>query len=261
MIWDTLGIDETTDIKKIKAAYSILAKQYNPEEHPDKFMEIHNAYKEACEYARNNRRFIPENSQEGKIICENNIYAYICDNISRCSINFCSGKIIKTESDDSPCKKEWDFDFSNLKVFSKHKDSNTCTARDEIESVILDDMNKIVTDKDLINSYYIWDNFLSNKIVVDTISNKKNINTIDSIINHRHFIKEIAELISSSIGNGTTIIRNKDFGFYYIDVTGKRKLYYYLTSNRSRKMKMYSNFFYILAFILIILLLIIFKPI
>ena len=56
-MWEILGISPTTDIKEIKSAYARLAKQYNPEEKPEEFKRIFDAYKAACEYARTIRRF------------------------------------------------------------------------------------------------------------------------------------------------------------------------------------------------------------
>ncbi|MCX7552851.1 J domain-containing protein [Marinicella sp. S1101] len=42
--WDVLGIDETGDKKTIKKAYAKLLRKYRPDEHPDKFQEINQAY-------------------------------------------------------------------------------------------------------------------------------------------------------------------------------------------------------------------------
>ena len=42
-----LGIDDTEDKKKIKRAYAALVKQYHPEEYPEKWQEIHEAYETA----------------------------------------------------------------------------------------------------------------------------------------------------------------------------------------------------------------------
>lgn len=61
MYWETLGIEPTSDIKKIKTAYAALAKKYNPEEHPEEFKRIYSAYKAACAYAK---RF-PEAKNDG----------------------------------------------------------------------------------------------------------------------------------------------------------------------------------------------------
>lgn len=54
-IWEILGISPTSDIKTIKSAYSKLAKQNNPEEHPEEFQEINAAYRQAMEYARKHK--------------------------------------------------------------------------------------------------------------------------------------------------------------------------------------------------------------
>ena len=51
-MWNILGIAPTSDVKEIKRAYAKLAKQYNPEEHPDEFRMIFDAYKRACDYAK-----------------------------------------------------------------------------------------------------------------------------------------------------------------------------------------------------------------
>ena len=60
-MWEILGIEPTTDIREIKRAYARLAKQYNPEEHPEEFKRIFDAYKSASALARsvNERRSDP----------------------------------------------------------------------------------------------------------------------------------------------------------------------------------------------------------
>ncbi|MBO4635630.1 MAG: hypothetical protein J5685_00630 [Clostridiales bacterium] len=50
--WQILGIERTNDIKAIKKAYSELAKRYNPEDDPEMFGKVHNAYKHALLIAR-----------------------------------------------------------------------------------------------------------------------------------------------------------------------------------------------------------------
>ena len=48
-----LEIQPTNDKKKIKIAYSKLLKKYNPEDYPDLFIEIQEAYEEALKYSGN----------------------------------------------------------------------------------------------------------------------------------------------------------------------------------------------------------------
>ena len=57
-MWEILGIKPTTDIKEIKSAYAKLAKQFNPEEHPEEFKRIFDAYKAASNYAKGRGRSI-----------------------------------------------------------------------------------------------------------------------------------------------------------------------------------------------------------
>ena len=52
-IWEILGIEPTTDKKKIQQAYAEKVKIYHPEEHPEEFLKLQEAYREASRYARN----------------------------------------------------------------------------------------------------------------------------------------------------------------------------------------------------------------
>lgn len=63
-MWDILGIELTTDIRTIKSAYAKQAKLYNPEEYPEEFKQIHNAYKNAIAYARNKNAYENDRSEE-----------------------------------------------------------------------------------------------------------------------------------------------------------------------------------------------------
>jgi len=49
-IWATLGLDPTDNPREIKRAYAKMLAQYHPEEHPEKFEEIHWAYTLALQY-------------------------------------------------------------------------------------------------------------------------------------------------------------------------------------------------------------------
>lgn len=50
--FDTLGIEVTKDEKLIKKAYSALVKKYHPEEYPEEWSNIHEAYQAAMQYAQ-----------------------------------------------------------------------------------------------------------------------------------------------------------------------------------------------------------------
>lgn len=50
-IWDILQIDATKDIKEIKRAYAHLSKELHPEEKPEEFQNLYEAYQNALKYA------------------------------------------------------------------------------------------------------------------------------------------------------------------------------------------------------------------
>ena len=49
--WEMLEIEPTTDVSAIKGAYAALAKKYHPEQHPEEFLKLRNAYEAAMDYA------------------------------------------------------------------------------------------------------------------------------------------------------------------------------------------------------------------
>lgn len=53
--WQLLGIAPTDDLRAIRRAYAAKAKIYHPEEHPDAFRKLHDAYRQTARYARGQR--------------------------------------------------------------------------------------------------------------------------------------------------------------------------------------------------------------
>lgn len=51
-IWEILGIPPSTDIVTIKKAYADRAKEWHPEEHPEEFKRLRNAYQTAVKWAK-----------------------------------------------------------------------------------------------------------------------------------------------------------------------------------------------------------------
>jgi DnaJ-class molecular chaperone len=50
-IWHVLGIEPTEDLRAIKRAYARKVKENNPEDAPEQFQAIRNAYEIALSYA------------------------------------------------------------------------------------------------------------------------------------------------------------------------------------------------------------------
>ena len=55
-IWSILGIAPTKDMTEIKKAYAAKARLTNPEDDPEGFEQLHNAYRSALNYARSGAR-------------------------------------------------------------------------------------------------------------------------------------------------------------------------------------------------------------
>lgn len=51
-IWEILGIPPTADIVAIKKAYADRAREWHPEEHPEEFKRLRNAYQTAVKWAK-----------------------------------------------------------------------------------------------------------------------------------------------------------------------------------------------------------------
>lgn len=58
--WKLLGIKPTDDIKIIKRAYAAKSKEVHPEEHPEEFRALHEAYETALSFARTYKKFAQE---------------------------------------------------------------------------------------------------------------------------------------------------------------------------------------------------------
>lgn len=56
-IWEMLGISYTADINEIKRAYASRAKECHPEEHPEEFHRLQNAYKSAVKIAKASKAY------------------------------------------------------------------------------------------------------------------------------------------------------------------------------------------------------------
>ena len=57
--WKILGIGQTSDLTAIKAAYAAKAKEWHPEEHPEEFQQLQQAYHSASRFAK---------AQKGRIV-------------------------------------------------------------------------------------------------------------------------------------------------------------------------------------------------
>ena len=57
--WDILGLAPTKGLGAIRRAYAATAAQYNPEDHPEEFLAVRQAYEQAAAYARGQEPSLP----------------------------------------------------------------------------------------------------------------------------------------------------------------------------------------------------------
>ena len=63
-IWEILGIEQTKDEQKIKAAYRKVLTSVNPEDNPEGFKQLRQAYEQAVVYASSKEENEEENLDE-----------------------------------------------------------------------------------------------------------------------------------------------------------------------------------------------------
>ena len=121
-IWETLGIEPTTDVKLIRRRYAELVRLYHPEDQPEIYQEIVEAYQKALTYARS-RNTRPDNSlRKGSDSQEATELEEEENGKPKSSLNFETlTEETKTENEDSEASS---LDFSDYKQ-STDKTSNS----------------------------------------------------------------------------------------------------------------------------------------
>ena len=166
MIWDILGIAPTKDIRTIKLAYAKLAKQFHPEEHPEEFKKIHDAYKAACAFAKSSVKTAPE-------------------------VSSLPEKEGQTKSE---------FDFSQLSCF-KYAAVPVYTAEN-----ILMIMKDWLADPVFKNNHHLWRSFLSNPDVEEIILDVKFRKKAQAVFKKATFSPEAASAIASGFSKGSKAV-------------------------------------------------------
>ena len=82
-VWEILGIDKTNDIRAIKKAYAKKVKTCHPEDDPDGFRLLQEAYRKAMEYARGNEPQETVIKEEIPVEQENKAHAIHVEEVQR----------------------------------------------------------------------------------------------------------------------------------------------------------------------------------
>lgn len=120
--FEVLEIKETTNKKEIKKAYAKLALRYHPEEHPEKFQRIFQAYEDAIKYAENDVKYLSDffYSKEESLIEKNNKEEIYYKTVQRQRYDF--EKVEKeNKNTDTNVKNEFDFEKLNNMEYIEEK--------------------------------------------------------------------------------------------------------------------------------------------
>lgn len=175
-MWQILGIEPTDDIKAIKKAYARLAKQYNPEEHPEEFQRIHTAYRQACAYASSAHH----NSDDKDA-------AVIAD---------------ASESQSEQCEMEYDFQriHEDSPVFTENID------HDELITLVIKQIRDIVNNEQTRNSPDKWKSIVKSEafeaLIMDLEFRKRAGDILFGILFHH----DTAVIISDGFGYGSKAV-------------------------------------------------------
>lgn len=85
-IWDILGIPSTTNQKEIKHAYAKCAKKVHPEEHPEEFMRLNEAYRLALQYAKSMQKKTTQATPVTKATHDNNTQQILHNSFSSSTV-------------------------------------------------------------------------------------------------------------------------------------------------------------------------------
>ena len=159
--WSILGIEVTTDISKIKAAYAKKAKLVHPEEYPEEFQELQKAYKSAIKYAKLQNTY-KTTIKNNKILSDKYISQDILEEQT------ISDKVIISKTEDIP-QKETKIDRTVI-LKSDNITSNNITKEERIlNKDEISQPDNIAKEQTILNNDMILD---PNNMKEEAISNK-----------------------------------------------------------------------------------------
>lgn len=157
-----LGIEPTTEKKKIKRAYAAKSREFHPEEHPEEFQRIHDAYEEALAWAERNvesevEQQMPEEPRQmemGAAEQENPVHS---DEDSEESFREeeAGEPPVQLEEDSRTWDSDWDRQFQNMADVSERQGADDREIRKIMEQCI----SLYLNEKER-NKLYHWKDIL-----------------------------------------------------------------------------------------------------
>ena len=208
--WSILGIEVTTDISKIKAAYAKKAKLVHPEEYPEEFQELQKAYKSAIKYAKlqNTYKTTIENN---KILSDKYISQDILEEQT------ISDKEIISKTEDIP-QKETKID-RTVVLKSDNITSNNITKEERIlNKDEISQPDNIAKEQTILNNNIILD---SNNVKEEAISNKNVVLQLKDVSQKENVSDKKIVLEPENIFNKKTVSSKKNITWK--EITPKHK--------------------------------------
>ena len=254
-----LQIEPTNDKKEIKIAYSKLLKKYNPEDYPDLFIKIQEAYETALKYSGNSFEYTEKNNKN-----TSNEYTYEeksdeYEEMKDYNVDKWINKVKKLSEMKNRKLEDW------LQLFKEYNENMDCKEKEEIIKklgMIYEKNNYIEISNFFFNNgetiYKIPDMLtdlteIERKFFMDnTVFNKYHI-TSAIIENYRENIdkdKAVDNFIENFFEIGIVKIINQTFGLYdlkeekkYSKIGIGRKLNLSLSTNLKEKFTKISELY------------------
>ena len=254
-----LQIEPTNDKKEIKIAYSKLLKKYNPEDYPDLFIKIQEAYETALKYSGNSFEYTEKNNKN-----TSNEYTYEeksdeYEEMKDYNVDKWINKVKKLSEMKNRKLEDW------LQLFKEYNENMDCKEKEEIIKklgMIYEKNNYIEISNFFFNNgetiYKIPDMLtdlteIERKVFMDnTVFNKYHI-TSAIIENYRENIdkdKAVDNFIENFFEIGIVKIINQTFGLYdlkeekkYSKIGIGRKLNLSLSTNLKEKFTKISELY------------------
>ena len=245
-MWHILGIKPTTNLKEIKSAYAKLAKQYNPEENPEEFQKIFNAYKFACSYAKRHRSIEnPDNkSVETDAISNFSSSEHYIRNTND-TLDFSAIDPYKKYNTPQPPNED-KFDFSDISISQQNTISEETSDESNFNFPETIDTQEDVFDFSKVNDKYDesdeqrriinlridltnrlrklacngtideWNSFFENTYFAELSNDFEFRTEASKILNGRPLKKDIAQLITRKFTNSIATTMNYARGIYQV---------------------------------------------
>lgn len=197
-MWEILGIKPTTDIKTIKSAYARLAKQYNPEEHPEEFRRIHEAYRQASAFAK--RMGKRENDQ---IFGDGVDLSALSRSAEKPEFDFSDVDENKRTYEENASVRDFDFSAVNTDNMEMSDEER----QEMLRMTLLSQISELLSDKKRIKNYDEWSALFSAPEFTQIVNDSEFRVGAARLFAFKILTKEAAELAASSFGDGSEIVR------------------------------------------------------